>query len=224
MENERKKLLDKPWWSSYSKSLFSSKYFFSTINNKHDSVKVSLSIVLSKLDDFSDLYIVINLYNLLKMLGVNLHGFIIPYAICVMWMKIFLFEKKMTFTNSHTKGDSNSSKAKQRRNEVNGALIKFQNKYCLCNKRAVIRISESVDDPNKLCYCCRYGQYRFFRFWCPTDDNFECNSWFEAYGIQLMLRGRVCKTPNGIQAKMLLISNIVICMLSIYILFSKCNN
>lgn len=66
---------------------------------------------------------------------------------------------------------------------INGNLIKFKNKYCHCNKKVVVRISESEDNSNKLYYCCRYDVCRCFRFWYPTDADFEGGLWFDLMGM-----------------------------------------
>lgn len=62
--------------------------------------------------------------------------------------------------------------------------------------------------------CCKYDQCKFFRFWCLTDDDFECKSWLKEFGLEELLdkleqiqhqmhemtslvRGKICRNING---------------------------
>lgn len=54
-------------------------------------------------------------------------------------------------------------------------IYEFENKYCLYNKKCVVCINESQDNPNKLYYYCKYDEFGYFRFWMPNDGDFERN-------------------------------------------------
>ena len=50
--------------------------------------------------------------------------------------------------------------------------INFHNKKCKCGKNALLRISESKNNPNRLYYCCVNGENScgFFEWWMPEDS------------------------------------------------------
>lgn len=47
-----------------------------------------------------------------------------------------------------------------------------------CNKKAAVKIFESRDNPNKLYYYCRYDECSFFRFWYPSEYDFNGSALF----------------------------------------------
>ncbi|KAL9433288.1 hypothetical protein AB3S75_028173 [Citrus x aurantiifolia] len=48
--------------------------------------------------------------------------------------------------------------------------IHLKNRYCDCpqQRRALIRISESSNNPQRLLFCC--DRCKFFQWWSPDDD------------------------------------------------------
>ena len=66
---------------------------------------------------------------------------------------------------------SSSTHPTSHRNLINGGIIKFHNKICYCQRRAAIKISESIPNPNRLYYCCPNDHgCGFFRWWEPTKE------------------------------------------------------
>lgn len=51
--------------------------------------------------------------------------------------------------------------------------ISFKNKYCYCGKKALIRISESEKNPNKLFYKC--DSCKFFSWW-EDESKVNCET------------------------------------------------
>ncbi|KAL6521161.1 hypothetical protein OROGR_017730 [Orobanche gracilis] len=55
--------------------------------------------------------------------------------------------------------------------EKESDLLQFWNERCKCNKRAVVRISESTNNPHKLYYKCENDVCNFFKFWEPKNGD-----------------------------------------------------
>ena len=56
------------------------------------------------------------------------------------------------------------------RNSLSSFTIR--NRYCLCKRKATIKISESKRNPNKLFFCC--ANYNYFQWY--EDNDYEVNS------------------------------------------------
>ena len=67
--------------------------------------------------------------------------------------------------------------------------LKFRNRRCRCGRKAVVMISDSVDNPYKLFFRCRLKNCGFFEWWNLEDDNPVDDDEVEgvlAYGRQLL--------------------------------------
>ncbi|TXG51120.1 hypothetical protein EZV62_023644 [Acer yangbiense] len=62
---------------------------------------------------------------------------------------------------------------------INGGIIKFKNQKCSCGIKAGVRISESVHNPNKLYFFYERGKCNFYRFWEPTNEEFNLSEYTE---------------------------------------------
>lgn len=146
----------------------------------------------------------------------------------------------MASNTSNTSHISRNYTAKQWKKHMNGTLIKFENRYCHCNKKCAVRISESQDNPNKLYYCCKYDECNYFKFWMPNDSDFQGGLYlYEEQGdntqlkevlknliciqqqineVRAELRKRTFKNGVGLRAKMFEVLHYVTIMLCCYTL------
>ncbi|KAK0606338.1 hypothetical protein LWI29_036668 [Acer saccharum] len=69
-----------------------------------------------------------------------------------------------------------TSSSTSKRN-INGGIIKFKNWKCSCGMKAGVRISESVNNPNKLYFFCEKGKCNFYRFWEPNTEEFSLSEY-----------------------------------------------
>ena len=80
----------------------------------------------------------------------------------------------LVMTSASLQQSIRSSRQESRgwRDEINGNLIRFSNKICRCYKRAVVKVSESYNNPNKLYYCCMDSKHGCgcFKFWIPSPN------------------------------------------------------
>lgn len=96
-----------------------------------------------------------------------------------------------------------SSSSRSRNTQFNGECIKFRNEWCKCNKKATVRISESVNNPHRLFFKCESETCNFFKFWEPrsADVNwtaFRGNTTTED-GVQQQIVMEVKALGGGVQ-------------------------
>ncbi|KAL5785428.1 hypothetical protein ACOSQ2_007820 [Xanthoceras sorbifolium] len=57
--------------------------------------------------------------------------------------------------------------------EVNGGLIKFKNRKCVCSRRAAERILDFKRNSFKLNFYCEKGMCKYNSFWHPDGDEYR---------------------------------------------------
>ncbi|KAL5782498.1 hypothetical protein ACOSP7_007527 [Xanthoceras sorbifolium] len=57
--------------------------------------------------------------------------------------------------------------------EVNGGLIKFKNRKCVCGRRAAERILDFKRNSFKLNFYCEKGMCKYYFFWHPDGDDYR---------------------------------------------------
>ena len=73
-------------------------------------------------------------------------------------------------SNTNQSLSSSSSHGVPHAEDINGGIIKFYNKRCCCGYKAVIKISQTPDNPHKVFYNCRTSRCGFFKWWSPIDN------------------------------------------------------
>ncbi|KAK2645758.1 hypothetical protein Ddye_020953 [Dipteronia dyeriana] len=58
-------------------------------------------------------------------------------------------------------------------NNINDMFIKFENKRCLCDVKAAVKIYKSQNNPHKLYVVCEKEKYKFYNFYSPDNEEFN---------------------------------------------------
>ena len=68
------------------------------------------------------------------------------------------------------------------RREINGDIIRFKNRRCKCNRKAVLYISETNQNPCKLFFKCKTEKCNFYAWWEPDEEEFDIGAMIRSAG------------------------------------------
>ncbi|PON58866.1 Armadillo-type fold containing protein [Parasponia andersonii] len=103
--------------------------------------------------------------------------------------------------------------------------INFHNKKCKCGKNALLRISESINNPNRLYYCCANGESSFFdcgfsEWWVPKDSAQPLDMITEDHNQYPKLVQKIIALEANVSAwKIIILLNFLLSMFIILIVF-----
>lgn len=102
-------------------------------------------------------------------------------------------------SSTNQSASPSSSRSVPHIEDINGGIIMFYNKRCYYGYRAVIKISQTANNPHKLFYNCRTCRCRFFKWWSPTDNEAD-----EIITRQYLFLGTDDDDDNGMDATQVL--------------------